>query len=86
MASPSGPGGYSSYKPSEHITPSGHATPRTAAPAGSALEDFVHDLDRPVIAVDMDDVLSQTNLAVAQCEYSLVVLPNGWILGGFEER
>ncbi|KAL1952218.1 hypothetical protein VTO73DRAFT_1367 [Trametes versicolor] len=66
MASPSGPGGYSSYKPSEHITPSGHATPRTAAPAGSALEDFVHDLDRPVIAVDMDDVLSQTNLAVAQ--------------------
>ncbi|KAI0823079.1 hypothetical protein BC628DRAFT_1365302 [Trametes gibbosa] len=64
-AKPQGPGGYSTYRLSEHITPSGHATPRTAAPPGSALEDFVHDLDRPVIAVDMDDVLSETNQAVA---------------------
>ncbi|KAH9853054.1 hypothetical protein C2E23DRAFT_868248 [Lenzites betulinus] len=65
-AQPQGPAGFSRYKASEHITPSGHATPRTAAPPGSALEDFVHHLDRPVIAVDMDDVLSQTNDAVAK--------------------
>ncbi|KAI9068017.1 hypothetical protein FKP32DRAFT_1643051 [Trametes sanguinea] len=57
--------GKGTYTPSEHITASGHATPRTGAKPGSILEDFVHDSDRPVIAVDMDDVLSQTNDVVA---------------------
>ncbi|KAI0359046.1 hypothetical protein OH77DRAFT_1473609 [Trametes cingulata] len=66
MASTEGAAGDGTYKREEHITPSGHATPRTAAPPGSILEDFVHDLDRPVIAVDMDDVLSETNEAVAK--------------------
>ncbi|CDO70228.1 hypothetical protein BN946_scf184942.g28 [Trametes cinnabarina] len=60
-------GGDGTYTPGEHATPGGHvtssgqATPRSAAKPGSILEDFVHDSDRPVIAVDMDDVLSQTN-------------------------
>ncbi|KAI0768610.1 hypothetical protein BD413DRAFT_563434 [Trametes elegans] len=65
MASPHA-GGKGLYNPKDHITASGHATPRTAAPPGSILEDFVHDSSRPVIAVDMDDVLCKTNDAVAK--------------------
>ena len=61
--------GKKAYDPKLHITESGHATPRTAARPGTALEDFIHDNKRPVIAIDMDDVLSQTNEAVMECEY-----------------
>ncbi|KAI8995432.1 hypothetical protein BD414DRAFT_479513 [Trametes punicea] len=59
-------GGEGTYTPGEHSTPGGSATPRSAATPGSILEDFVHELDRPVIAVDMDDVLCKTNDVVAQ--------------------
>ncbi|TBU64735.1 hypothetical protein BD310DRAFT_943733 [Dichomitus squalens] len=51
--------------PKSHLTVSGHATPRTAARPGTILEDFKND-GRPVIAIDMDDVLSQTNEVVAE--------------------
>ena len=54
--------------PKKHLTLSGHATPRTAARPGTALQEFVDDDGRPVIAIDMDEVLSQTNEAVAECE------------------
>ena len=54
--------------PKLHLTASGHATPRTAARPGTILEEFVSD-GRPVIAVDLDDVLCQTNEAVAECEW-----------------
>lgn len=60
--------GKNAYDPKAHITHSGHATPRSAARPGTALEEFIHDDNRPVIAIDMDDVLSQTNEAVAKCE------------------
>lgn len=52
---------------------SGINTPRHTAPAGSALDELVRDFrpgHEPVIAVDMDDVLSQTNDVVAKCEFS----------------
>ena len=55
--------------PKSHLTASGSATPRTAARPGTALEEFKDD-GRPVIAIDMDDVLSQTNEVVAECEWS----------------
>ncbi|RDX56226.1 hypothetical protein OH76DRAFT_1396566 [Lentinus brumalis] len=58
--------GKNAYDPKAHITHSGHATPRSAARPGTALEEFIHDDNRPVIAIDMDDVLSQTNEAVAK--------------------
>ena len=60
--------GHNTYDPKKHLTTSGHATPRTAARPGTVLEEFVHDHGRPVIAIDLDDVLSQTNEAVAKCE------------------
>ena len=53
--------------PRLHLTVSGHATPRTAARPGTVLDEFVPD-GRPVIAVDLDDVLCETNQAVAACE------------------
>ena len=65
MAAISGP---TSYDPKKHLTSSGQATPRTAARPGTVLEEFVHQEGRPVIAIDLDDVLSQTNEAVAKCE------------------
>ncbi|KAI0757327.1 hypothetical protein C8Q80DRAFT_1133095 [Daedaleopsis nitida] len=63
MAAISGP---TSYDPKKHLTSSGHATPRTAARPGTVLEEFIHQEGRPVIAIDLDDVLSQTNEAVAK--------------------
>ncbi|KAI0651534.1 hypothetical protein C8Q79DRAFT_1004822 [Trametes meyenii] len=66
MASTQNAAGTGTYTPGEHFTTSGHATPRTGATPGAILEQFVHDSDRPVIAVDMDDVLSQTNEVVAE--------------------
>jgi len=48
---------------------SGVNTPRHLAPPGSALEELIRDFQpghEPIIAVDMDDVLSQTNNVVAK--------------------
>lgn len=48
---------------------SGISTPRHLAPAGAALDELIRDFKpghEPVIAVDMDDVLSQTNEVVAK--------------------
>ncbi|KAH9891014.1 hypothetical protein C8Q73DRAFT_702559 [Cubamyces lactineus] len=59
-------GGEGTYTPGEHSSIGAVAGPKSTAKPGSALDDFVHDLDRPVIAVDMDDVLSQTNEVVAE--------------------
>lgn len=61
--------GSKAYDPKKHLTDSGHATPRSSARPGTVLEEFVHEDDRPVIAIDLDDVLSQTNEAVAECEF-----------------
>lgn len=46
---------------------SGVDTPRHMAAPGTALGDLRLPVDRPLIAVDMDDVLSQTNRAVMEC-------------------
>ncbi|KAI0080025.1 hypothetical protein K474DRAFT_1658267 [Panus rudis PR-1116 ss-1] len=50
--------------------PSGTETPRHQAPAGSAVDTLVSHIDishgEPIIALDMDDVLSQTNEIVAK--------------------
>ena len=49
----------------------GIETPRHKAAPGSALEELLAELrhtHEPVIAVDMDDVLSQTNEVVALCK------------------
>ena len=53
------------------LHPSGTHTPRHQAKAGAALEELLAQFEHthePVIAVDMDDVLSQTNYVVAKCE------------------
>ncbi|KIP06933.1 hypothetical protein PHLGIDRAFT_106379 [Phlebiopsis gigantea 11061_1 CR5-6] len=44
---------------------SGTDTPRHRALPGSSLEEIVKASDKPLIAVDMDDVLSETNQTVA---------------------
>jgi hypothetical protein len=49
----------------EHST--GVDTPRHRALPGSSLEEIVAASDKPLIAVDLDDVLSETNQAVADC-------------------
>ena len=57
------------HEKAEH--PSGISTPHHQAQAGQALEELLAQFEHthePVIAVDMDDVLSQTNHVVAQCE------------------
>ena len=46
---------------------SGTDTPRHRALPGSSLDEIVAASDKPIVAVDLDDVLSETNLAVAQC-------------------
>lgn len=46
---------------------SGTDTPRHRALPGSSLDEIVKASDKPLIAVDMDDVLSETNQAVADC-------------------
>ena len=48
-------------------------TPRHNAAPGSALDDLISAIkpgEAPIIAVDMDDVLSQTNEIVAKCMYA----------------
>lgn len=47
--------------------PSGIDTPRHRALPGSSLDEIVKASDKPLVAVDMDDVLSETNGAVAEC-------------------
>lgn len=47
---------------------SGVDTPRHRALPGSSLDEILKASDKPLIAVDLDDVLSETNLAVAQCK------------------
>lgn len=44
---------------------SGVDTPRHRALPGSSLDEIVKQSDKPLVAVDMDDVLSETNQAVA---------------------
>ncbi|EKM60797.1 uncharacterized protein PHACADRAFT_246940 [Phanerochaete carnosa HHB-10118-sp] len=44
---------------------SGIDTPRHRALPGSSLDEILKQSDKPLIAVDMDDVLSETNQAVA---------------------
>ena len=46
---------------------SGVDTPRHMAAPGSALGQRDLPKDRPLVAVDMDDVLSQTNRVVCEC-------------------
>ena len=46
---------------------SGADTPRHRALPGSSLEEIVKASDKPIVAVDMDDVLCDTNLSVAEC-------------------
>ena len=48
-------------------TQSGTDTPRHQATPGSALAELHIPTDKPLIAVDLDDVLSQTNRVVAEC-------------------
>lgn len=51
----------------------GIETPRHKAAPGSALEELIAEIKpgaEPIIAVDMDDVLSQTNEIVAKCMYA----------------
>ena len=76
--------GAQAYDPKKHLTESGHATPRSGARPGTVLEEFVHDNDRPVIAIDLDDVLSQTNEAVAKCEFDATMNDMTEDLGGSE--
>ncbi|THH29738.1 hypothetical protein EUX98_g4458 [Antrodiella citrinella] len=55
------------HERAEH--PSGTNTPRHQAQAGAALDEMLakyEHTDEPVIAVDMDDVLSKTNYVVAK--------------------
>ncbi len=50
----------------------GIETPRHEAAPGSALDELLAEFEHthePIIAVDMDDVLSQTNEVVALCKY-----------------
>lgn len=49
-------------------TAGGTDTPRHRALPGSSLEEIVAASDKPLIACDLDDVLSETNFAVAQCK------------------
>lgn len=51
----------------------GTDTPRHHALPGSSLDEIAKASDKPLVAVDMDDVLSQTNWIVAQCEYLIAV-------------
>ena len=46
---------------------SGVDTPRHRALPGSSLDEILKQSDKPLIAVDMDDVLSETNQATAAC-------------------
>ena len=49
----------------------GTETPRHKAAPGSALDELLAEFEHthePIVAVDMDDVLSQTNEVVALCE------------------
>lgn len=50
-----------------HEDPTGIDTPRHRALPGSSLEVILAASDKPLIAVDMDDVLSETNQVVAEC-------------------
>ena len=50
-----------------HEQGTGIDTPRHRALPGSSLEEIVKASDKPLVAVDMDDVLSETNQAVADC-------------------
>ena len=52
---------------------SGVDTPRHRALPGSSLEEIVKASNKPIVAVDMDDVLSDTNEAVAECMSHRVV-------------
>ena len=52
--------------------PSGVDTPRHRALPGSSLEEIVKASNKPLIAVDMDDVLSETNEAVMECMYCVL--------------
>ena len=50
----------------------GIETPRHKAAPSSALDELLAEFEHthePIIAVDMDDVLSQTNDVVALCKY-----------------
>jgi hypothetical protein len=44
-----------------------HLSAKTIAHEREVVEGLVHRTPGPIIAVDMDDVLSETNLAVAEC-------------------
>ena len=48
----------------------GTETPRHKAAPGSAIAELHIPTDKPLIAVDLDDVLSQTNRVVMECECS----------------
>ncbi len=48
----------------------GTDTPRHRALPGSSLDEILAASDKPLIAVDLDDVLSQTNRAVIECKLS----------------
>lgn len=51
----------------------GIETPRHKAAPGTALDELIAEFapsKEPIIAVDMDDVLSQTNEIVATCMFS----------------
>ena len=54
----------------------GIETPRHKAAPGSALEELLAEFQHtkePIIAVDMDDVLSQTNQVVALCKPKIII-------------
>ena len=50
-------------------------TPRHRALPGSSLDEILTASNKPLIAVDLDDVLSQTNRAVIECEWLTSLLP-----------
>lgn len=51
----------------------GQLDAKTIAHEREVVEELVHPTPGPIIAVDMDDVLSQTNLAVAECLLNILV-------------
>lgn len=77
------------HEKAEH--PEGTNTPRHHAQAGAALEELLAKFEHthePVIAVDMDDVLTQTNSVVAKCALRISRhvdlcqwLTRGWFTG-----
>lgn len=53
---------------------SGHG-PRDNAPSGAALQEAgLTSTDRPLICIDLDDVLSQSNRVVAECKEEVSLL------------